>query len=317
MDCVSMYAYHLQVFHAVATYRSYSRAAREALHISQPAVSKHVQALEASLGVELFHRMGRQVALTEAGNIVLRYAEQMMALTDEMHQNLGELQGLARGTLHVGASATAGTYLLPPLLAAFSQRYPGIDLSMEVMNTEYVVSGMLARRWMLGFAGDMPVHPLFVSRSYCRDPLVLVVPPHHRLATQSTTSLDNLAGEMWVLREPGSASRQVVEHALTTRGVVWRERLHVPNNEALKQAVMAGLGIGMLSRLAVMLEITYGLLCEVPVIDLQVDRHISVVYRTDVTLSAAARAFLTLLDQPDAGVTPWTRETRRETADGG
>jgi DNA-binding transcriptional LysR family regulator len=111
---------------------------------------------------------------------------------------------------------------------------------------------------------------------------------------------------MWILREPGSASRQVVEHALTTRGGMWQERLHVPTNEALKQAVMAGLGIGMVSRLAVRLETTHGLLCEVPIIDLQVDRHISVVYRTDVTLSAAAHAFLSLLERPDTGLTPGT-----------
>ena len=299
-----MYTYHLQVFHAVATYRSYSRAAREALHISQPAVSKHVQALEASLGVKLFHRVGREIALTEAGDIVLRYAQQMQALTDETHQALRDLQGLQRGSLHIGASATAGTYLLPSILAAFSQRYPGIELAMDVTNTEQVVSGLLARQWTLGFAGNVPEHPVFHVQPYCRDPLVLMVPPGHRLARQKTVSLSDLTGETWVLREPGSASRQVVEQALTTHGMAWQGHLHMPNNEAMKQAIMAGLGIGMVSRLAVMLEVQHGLLCEISVVDLQIGRQISVIYRTDVALSAAARAFLDVLSQQEATIKP-------------
>ena len=294
-----MHAYHLQVFHAVATYRSYSRAAREALHISQPAVSKHVQALEAALGVKLFHRMGREVTLTEAGCIVLRYAQEVQALTDETYQALRELQGLERGSLSIGASATAGTYVLPSILAAFSQRYPGIQLSMEVTNTEQVVRGMLDRQWALGFAGNLPEHALFRVQSYCRDPLVLVAPPEHRLASLAAVSLPDLAGETWVMREPGSASRQVVEQALTTHGVAWQGHLHMPNNEAMKQAIMAGLGIGMVSRLAVMLELRHGLLCEISIANLQVDRQISVVYRTDAALSAVARAFLEVLSHHD------------------
>jgi DNA-binding transcriptional LysR family regulator len=297
-----MHAYHLQVFHAVATYRSYSRAAREALHISQPAVSKHVQALEASLGVQLFHRMGREITLTEAGCIVLRYAQRVQALTDETHQALCELQGLERGSLSIGASATAGTYLLPSILAAFSQRYPGIRLSLDVRNTEQVVSGMVDRQWSLGFVGNLPAHPLLSVQPYCRDPLVLVVPPEHRLASLHTVSLRDLAGETWVLREPGSASRQVVEQALTMHGVAWQEHLHMANNEAMKQAIMAGLGIGMVSRLAVMLELRHGLLYEISVANLQVDRQISVVYRTDTALSAAARAFLDILSHHDPGL---------------
>jgi DNA-binding transcriptional LysR family regulator len=122
------------------------------------------------------------------------------------------------------------------------------------------------------------------------------------LASLKTVSLRDLAGETWVLREPGSASRQVVEQALTTHGVAWQEHLHMSNNEAMKQAIMAGLGISMVSRLAVMLELRHGLLYEISVANLQVDRQISVVYRTDAALSAAARAFLDVLSHHDTGL---------------
>jgi DNA-binding transcriptional LysR family regulator len=126
-----MYSYRLQVFHAVATTGSFSRAAREILHISQPAVSKHVHALEEELGVSLLQRMGKRVILTEAGQIVQHYAEQVRGFAHETQRALRELQGLQRGTLRLGASSTPGIYLLPPVLAVFVQRYPGITLELS------------------------------------------------------------------------------------------------------------------------------------------------------------------------------------------
>jgi DNA-binding transcriptional LysR family regulator len=116
-----MHSYRLQVFHAVARYRSYSRAARKALHISQPAVSKHVQALEAELGVPLLQRVGKRMDLTDAGRLVQQYADQVLALAEETQRALLDLQGLQRGTLRLAASSTPGFYLLPPVLAAFTQ----------------------------------------------------------------------------------------------------------------------------------------------------------------------------------------------------
>ncbi len=276
-----MYSYHLRVFHAVATYRGYARAAREALFISQPAVSKHVQALEEEVGAKLFSRVGKQLELTEAGAIVLQCAEQMRLLTEEMHRAVRELQGLQRGTLQVGASITAGTYLLPPLLATFAQRYPGITLSLEFANSQGIMAGMLDRQWDLGVAGSMADHPQLEVRPYYTDSLVLMVPPQHRLATLSTVTLADLAQEAWVLREPGP----------------WQLRLALPSNEAIKQAVMAGVGIGMVSRLAVTLEVQEGRLHIVSVRDLQVERQLSIVQRKDARLPAPAAAFLSLLYQ--------------------
>lgn len=292
-----MYAYRLQVFQAVAKYHSYSRAAREALHISQPAVSKHVHALEEELGVKLFHQAGKRVELTEAGRLVLQCAEHMRVLTDETHRALLELQGLQRGLLRLGASITVGTYLLPAVLAAFVERYPGITVTLDVGNTQRVLAGMHDRAWDLGFAADVPDQPPLKMQPYCQDTLVLIVPPRHRLATRSTITLAELGGESWVLREPGSASRRAVEQALRTHHVPWRERLALPNQEAVKQAVMAGVGIGMVSRLAVTPAVQQGILCMVAVADVQVERQICIVQRTDTRRPAAAQAFLHILAQ--------------------
>ncbi len=201
-----MYAYRLQVFRAVATHGSYSRAAHEVLHISQPAVSKHVRLLEDELGVELFQRLGKQVELTEAGRIVLDYAEQVWALTEDTRRALLDLQGLQRGTLRLGASSTPGIYLLPPVLAAFTRRYPGITLTLEIANSQRVTDGVLNRQWDLGVVGITPDEALLDVQPYCRDTLVLIVPPSHHLAGRPAVTLDDLVGETWILREEGSAS---------------------------------------------------------------------------------------------------------------
>jgi DNA-binding transcriptional LysR family regulator len=294
---IPMYAYRLRVFHAVAKYRSYSRAAREALHISQPAVSRHVQALEEQLGVQLFHRVGKQVELTEAGQLVLECAEQMHTLTDDLQRALLELQGLQRGTLRLGASNTAGTYLLPSVLAAFARRYPGITVTLELSNSQQVIVGMLSREWDLGFAGMVADHTQLQVQPYCWDPLVLVVPPQHRLAAHSAVHLGDLEGETWILREPGSTSRYVVEQALRTHHMPWKHALALQSNEAIKQAIIAGLGIGMVSRLAVTLEVQYGVLAIVPIAALHLGRQINVITSHHVRLPASAQAFLNVLSQ--------------------
>jgi DNA-binding transcriptional LysR family regulator len=189
-----MHSYRLQVLHAVARYRSYSRAAREALHISQPAVSKHVQALEAELGVPLVQRVGKRVDLTDAGRLVQQYADQVLALAEETQRALLDLQGVQRGTLRLAASSTPGFYLLLPVLAAFTQAYPGITLAVEIANSGRVVAGMLNQAWDLGVVSGTPDEAQLQVQPYCRDTLILIVPPSHRLAAQPAVTLADLVG---------------------------------------------------------------------------------------------------------------------------
>lgn len=290
-----MYSYRLQVFHAVATSGSFSRAAREILHISQPAVSKHVQALETELGVMLVQRVGKHVRLTEAGRLVQQYAEQVLGLAQETQRALRALQGLQRGTLRLGASSTPGIYLLPPVLAAFVARYPGITLALEIANSQRVVDGVLARQWDLGMIGIPLQHPQLHVQPYRRDTLVLIVPPHHRLATRSAVTLADLVGETWIFREAGSASGQVVKDVLNAVHLVQDHTLVLQGSEGVKQAVMAGLGIAMVSRLAITLEVQQGVLRVLPITDVQAERDLCLIWRHDSPLPAAVRAFLEVL----------------------
>jgi LysR family transcriptional regulator, transcriptional activator of the cysJI operon len=290
-----MYSYRLQVFHAVATAGSFSRAAREILHISQPAVSKHVQTLEEELGVTLLQRVGKRVLLTEAGQIVQHYAEQVLALGAETHRALLELHGVQRGTLRLGASSTPGIYLLPPVLAAFVERYPGITLEVEIANSQRVVDGVRARQWDLGMIGIPLVHPHLHVQPYWRDTLVLIVSPHHHLAARPAVTLADLVEETWIFRETGSASGQVVKDVLNGAHLVQDHTLVLQGSEGVKQAVMAGLGIAMVSRFAVTLEVQQGVLRVVPITDVQAERDLCVIWRHDSHLPGAARAFLEVL----------------------
>jgi LysR family transcriptional regulator, transcriptional activator of the cysJI operon len=290
-----MYSYRLQVFHAVATAGSLSRAAREILHISQPAVSNHVHALEEELGVLLLERVGKRVILTEAGTIVQHYAEQVLGLAHDTQRALRELQGLQRGTLRLGASSTPGIYLLPPVLAVFVQRYPGITLELEIANSQRVIDGVLARQWDLGMIGIPLAHPQLHVEPYWRDTLVLIVAPQHRLATRPTVTLADLVGETWIFREAGSASGQAVHDVLHRAHLVQDHTLVLQGSEGVKQAVMAGLGIAMVSRFAVTLEVQQGVLRVVPITDVHAERDLCVIWRHDSHLPAAVHAFLDVL----------------------
>jgi DNA-binding transcriptional LysR family regulator len=267
------------------------------LHISQPAVSKHVHALEEELGVPLLQRVGKRVLLTEAGRMVQRYAEQVLALAADTQQALRELHGLQRGTLRLGASSTPGIYLLPPVLAAFVQHYPGIVLELEIANSQRVIDGVLARHWDLGMIGIPLTHPHLHVQPYWRDTLVLIVPPHHRLATRSAVTSADLVGETWIFREAGSASGQVVKGVLNGAHLEQDHTLVLQGSEGVKQAVMAGLGIAMVSRFAITLEVQQGVLRVLPITDIQVERDLCLIWRQDSRLPATVHAFLEVLHE--------------------
>jgi DNA-binding transcriptional LysR family regulator len=226
---------------------------------------------------------------------VQQYAEQVLGLAQETQRALRELQGLQRGTLRLGASSTPGIYLLPPVLAAFVERYPGITLELEIANSQRVVDGVLARQWDLGMIGIPLEHPQLQVQPYWRDTLVLIVPPHHRLATRSAVTLADLVGETWIFREAGSASGQVVKGVLNGVHLVQDHTLVLQGSEGVKQAVMAGLGMAMVSRFAITLEVQQGVLCVLPITDVQAERDLCLIWRHDSPLPAAVRAFLEVL----------------------
>ncbi|MGN6697643.1 MAG: LysR substrate-binding domain-containing protein, partial [Thermomicrobiales bacterium] len=239
----------LRVFAAVAEHEHYSRAA-DALRISQPALSVHVRDLERYFGVALFERAGRNVRLTDAGRLVQDYARRILALTVEMDEAVEDLRGLRAGQLRLGASTTIGEYLLPDALAAFRRQYPGVEVAVEIANTARIADRLRHGELHLGVIGEPLANPDLELTPYRDDELVLIVPPDHPWATQTITIAD-LGTAQFVVREAGSATREVAEAALNAAGVRRTEALELGGTEAVKGAVAAGLGVAFVSACAV------------------------------------------------------------------
>ncbi len=292
----SLNLHRLRVFHAVARRESYSRAAED-LHISQPAVSKHVLDLEEELGAKLFHRLGRRIVLTEAGRLMADYAQRIFVLADEARRALEELEGLERGRLKLGASSTPGCYLLPRTLAAFQARYPRLEVSLDILASHDVVDRILRQELDLGFVGatfDAELH----VQPYVEDQVVLVLRPGHPLASVRTIPRGALEQETVILRDVASGTRTVAEAELRARGITIRRLLELRSVEAVKQAVAEGLGISFISRYAVALEVRHRVLVVAADPRLRFRRPLVMISRKDARLSPAALAFAASVRKP-------------------
>lgn len=288
----------LEAFLAVARAGSFRRAA-ETLHLSQPALSQHVAELERMLEARLFDRLGRRVAATEAGRVLEDHALRLFATLASAREAVGAIGGLTRGSLVVGASTTPGIYVLPAAIAAFRHRHPGITLSLRVANSAAVEALIRANDIDLGVVGGHALRPgEECLAAGLLDELVLVVPPDHAWARRRDVAPARLADETLLVREEGSATRQVTERALQQAGLHLGRVLEIGHTEAIKQGVMAGLGVALVSIHAVGGEVAGGRLRALRLRGLRIRRHFHVIHNEARTLSPSARAFVDLLADP-------------------
>lgn len=285
---------HLMIFLAVAEEGSVSRGA-DRLCISQPAVSKQLAVFEASLRARLFDRLPKGVRLTDAGHLLLGYARRLSALEREAEQAMGELQGLARGALTIGASLTVGAYLMPELLADYSRRFPQIALTLEIGNTENIQGMLLGGRLDLALTEGFADDPDLDAAVFAHDELVAIAPPGHPLLALGPIPAARLLQEPLILREPGSGTRAVLERALADLGLAVTPLMSLGSTEAIKRAVTAGAGLAIVSRLALSLELEMGRLVLLPLSDLSLRRPLHRLTRRGAYESRAGRAFRELL----------------------
>lgn len=284
----------LAIFHAVAEESSVTRAA-ERLHISQPAVSKQLRELEKSLGMALFHRLSKGVKLTEGGLLLRGYARRIFALEIEAERALAALRGLERGLVRVGASTTIGMYLLPQICARFRERFPGVDLTLEIANTHEIQKRLSDNTLDLGFSeGEVNAHDLSAD-VFAWDEIVVVAPPHHALLSEENVTAKRLGECEIIAREAGSGTRAVVEAAFAEQGITLRPRLSLGSTEAVKRAVVSGAGIALVSRLAIEQELHSGALCVVPIEDLMIRRPLHRLKLKGKYEGRAVREFVRLL----------------------
>ena len=284
--------HQLYIFQTVASHLSFSRAA-EALEITQPAVSIQVQELERFLGITLFHRRPRGLRMTDSGDAVLAYSQQIFSLSSQLMNTVQEMEDLKSGHLVLGASTTPGEYVLPLVVGRFRQVYPGIHVKLAIGNTQTIIQRILDRDMDLGMVGD---HVEEYSSElemvdYQEDEIVLVAAPSHPAASLGRLTPEQVVDLGLVAREEGSATRRSAERQFQKLGVTPNIVVELGSNQAVKQAAAAGGGIGIISRLGITAELKAGMLTVLEVAGWECRRTLTLVQPRDRYLSPSQRAF--------------------------
>ncbi|WP_296653865.1 LysR substrate-binding domain-containing protein [Thiobacillus sp. 63-78] len=303
-----------RVFEAVARHLSFSRAAEE-LHLSQPAVSMQMRGIEVILGMPLTEQLGKKIFLTEAGREVLHASQAITARLDDLQHNLAQLQSVDSGRLNLAVTTTVNA-VVTGILARFRGRHPGVSIHLDVSNRESVLNQLATNRIDLAIMGQVPDGLDLEAIRFMDNPLVVIAPPDHPLARRKKVSIDDLATEPFLVREAGSGTRGAMARFFDARGLALRTSMEMSSNEAIKQAVQAGLGLGILSLQTLEQELTLQRLAVLAVEDFPIMRHWYVVHRIDKRLSPVSQAFKTFVlqpvGQPDEAATPHSERLRPE-----
>lgn len=298
----------LAVFLAVVEHGTMTAAA-EAEGISQPAISAQVKVLERYYDTPLLQRGGRASSATPAGRRVADYAKRMLALATELDRAVADLNGLAAGDLVIGASSTVGEHLLPMYLGHFHVAYPGVRLSVKIGNSAAITDLVAARALDFAIVGQEPEDPGLLAEPVLEDRVIPFVAPGDPLLQQAPLAPLALCGRQFVMREAGSATRALAERCLHEMSCGPGHVIELGSNEAVKRAVEAGLGIGLLSTHTIEAERLAGLLVDLPVQGWRCERSFWLIRRRDRILTRAEQAFLALLPHhfavtPPAGSKP-------------
>ncbi len=276
----------LDILEAVARCGSFSRASAE-LHLTQPAVSMQVKQLEDSLGLPLFEHIGKRIYLTEAGREVLETSRAVHKELANLENALADLQGMKGGSLTVSVASSA-SYLAARLIAAFRQTHPDVRVNLNAVNRETLLQQLAENSVDLVLMGQPPEGHDLESQPFLENPLVVIASPHHPLAKARHIPLERLAEEPFLGREPGSGTRNVVERFFEANGLKLKVAMEMNKNEAIKQAVEAGLGVGVVSQHG---ELATRHLCILDVQGFPLMRQWHLVQRQGKRLSPAAQAF--------------------------
>ena len=286
----------LKAFNRVALTGSFTKAA-SSLHLSQPAVSKQIQLLEHSLGITLFDRRRKNIALTNEGKALLSYTDRLFNLYEEILTLFASRQSLEHGKIAIGSSNVMGTYHLPKIIRLYNDRYPGIDIDLRLGNSNYVLGKILEGAVDIGIAGKIRNHPKLSEHLIHRERLLPVSSPQHELAKKQSVGLNELAKMPFISREKGTLNRLTVEKWFKKNlGKNYPKiAIELENVEAAKQIVQQGYGYTIIPESTVNREIEIGLLKQLNIQDLDLYIQIYVVYLKGKVLPTAVKSFLEIL----------------------
>ena len=289
----------LNIFASVARNLSFTRAADE-LHLSQPAVSMQVKQLEDEAGLPLFEKTGKKIQLTEAGREMYRYALNIKRQFLEIGDVMAALKGVQRGHLSLSVATTANSFATA-LLAAFTQQYPEVTFSLDITNRKSLLDQLAHNETDLVIMGQPPAEMALVSKAFMENPLVIIASPEHPLAkSQSTIPWSRLQDESFVVREQVSGTRIAMERYFKAKDIRLKIAMETTSNSAIKTAVAANLGLGLMSFHTLELELALNRVRILDVEDFPIMRHWHVVHTPSKRLSPVAKAFLKFLASDEA-----------------
>ena len=289
-----MELWQLEVFTAVAEEKSFSRAGQR-IGRTQPAISSAIKLLEGELGEPLFDRMGRSVRLTSAGELLTEYAKRLLSLREEAVLAVGELRGLSRGTLRLGANETTCLYLLPEVLSAFTQAYPQVQVDIHRAITRSITERVIEGKLDFGIV-TLPIkNSRLEAITIHRDEMALIVGPGHALASRRSVKMNDLETAPFILHKIGTTTRERLVKHFNDGGVKIKVTMELASIETIKRFVSIGMGISIVPRLCIAKEIEDGSLKALSIRDARFQRRLGLIYNKDRYQSQAARAFLALI----------------------
>lgn len=286
--------HQLHVLEAIARHNSFTRAAEE-LNLTQPTVSQQMKQLTKILGIPLVEQLGKRLYLTAAGKEVLAASQEISSRLELLESTLNELKGLEKGRLSLATTTTA-KYFVPRLLGAFRKQHPAIDLTLNIINQAQVLDRLAHNQDDLYITGRPPKELDIELRPIVPNPLVVIAPSNHPLAQEKKAiSLKRLVEEPFIMREPGSGTRAIVEQFFADNRLELDVVMEMSSNEAIKQGIAGGLGLAVLSLHSLSLEVPGGPLTYLNVEGFPIQRNWYVVYPAGKNLSIAAQTFLDFL----------------------
>lgn len=289
----------LKTFVTVVEEKSLSRAA-EVLYLTQPAVSKHIKALERYFNASFFHRQGQRVSLTEEGELFYTRAKGIIKKWEEALQAMEELRGKVGGLLKLGASTIPGEYILPYLLGSYKEKYPEVDIKLEIGDTGKIVRMLLNEEIHVGVVGAQVERKRLKAKKFFEDEIVLIMPPHHPFAQKEKIFIPDLLQDKLIWRERGSGTRKVVEEKLIKEGYSlekFQPVLELGSTQSIITAVEAGLGISLVSLWAVKKEQALNKLVTKSIEGLSLKRDLFLLYPREQYLPRSAVVFLKFMEE--------------------
>lgn len=294
----------LAVFLAAAECGSFSQAGRQ-LHLSQPAVSQNMENLEKRFGGKLFHRQGRSVRLTEAGQVLVPMARELLAAAHRLDETMASIQGEVVGEMVIGCSTTSGKYLLPGIIARFRRKFPQVRINVLVETREAVLDKLISGVFSLGITSKIVEHRDLEYKKFFTDEVILIAPAGHPWARYRKIYPDDLLEAPLILREESAGTRQVLFDGLRGHDIspdMLKIAMVLGNAEAIEMAVEEGLGVAFLSRLAARRGLECGRVVEVQVQEMPLKRDLYLARNRRFPTTRSQAEFWCFVGSPDSGL---------------